>query len=204
MNLFDKLRKNPYKKLKIRRKIKPLIFGTLLLGSILIRVKRITLLQILLSGFALLGGYDSLTYFTLLLRRLNIVRAFEIPFLALGVMLIAWGLVGAKKEEASRYGEAPIDRSRARSSIPLGIAKLSLSLFIGIFLIVYYICVSEVLGRIMGPYKYNVPFLDPGQAQYALAMFFTGILIIVTECYIVCSAFNIWEELHHRLRRPFS
>lgn len=204
MNLFDKLKKSTYKELKITMKIKPLIFGTLLLGSILIRVKQITLLQILLSGFALLGGYDSLTYFTLLLRRLNIVRAFEIPLLVLGVMLIAWGSVGAKKEKASRYGEALIDRSRARLSIPIGIAKLSLSLFIGIFLIVYYICVSEVLGYIMGPYKYKIPFLDRGQGQYALAMFFTGLLILVTECYIVCSAFNIWEELHHRLRRSFS
>lgn len=179
-------------------KLKMIIIGALLLGFILIKVKQITLLQILLLGFALLQGYDSLTSFNLLLNRLGIVKALQIPLGMLGITLILWGFFGSKikkqlqiQDEVSR----PRGRSGARMYTLKKVAKALLLLSIGIFLIPYYICVGEVLGFIMKTYMYPETYLTVIEAQHNFVMIYTGFIITVAEFYIVSTIFSIITNL---------
>lgn len=179
-------------------KLKMIIIGALILGFILIKVKHITLLQILLLGFALLQGYDSLNNFNLLLNRLGIVKALQIPFEILGITLILWGFFGSKikkklqiQDEVSR----PRDRSGARMYTLKKVAKAFLLFSIGIFLIPYYICVGEVLGFIMQTYMYPETYLTVIEAQHNFVMIYTGFIVTVAEFYIVSTIFTIITNL---------
>lgn len=180
-------------------KVKKLITGIMFLGTVFLKLKNVTLLEMLIMSIALFGGYNSLIYFTFELTRLNIIIFLEILFLVIGTTFIILGLFESKiKNGLSRYRDTTYLKSIPtfieRLTVPGKVLWFLILVFMALFLPIFAINLSEVIGLTLGVYEYYAPSIFEGQKQYMPTFFLIFVVGIASECYIVLKIMGIWQK----------
>jgi len=178
--------------------VKRLIIGAILVSFVLIKLKNVTLVEMLIMSIALFGGYSSLIYFVFRLRQLHIIETLEILCLVIGVAYVIMGLFEDRINNILSHCGAIKLKSildYTRSSKFFGkICWLAILIFIALFLPLFAINLSEIVGLIMGAYAYSEPTVSQEQKQHIFMSFLIFIGMGILEGYVVLKIFDVWRK----------